>query len=170
MSVVLPNQRGVTNSAIARSSFPTCRPEAAKGSSGGNSTYNDLRASPYRKAVLTSAGMIDLLVPVSHFVIAREITVRIAIRPGIPANNSPRLSPVLNSRAARRALAIGYSSVPLSVNHPLDADHFSFFVLFHGFPCDNTIHLHPLESFHLFTFPFKHHFLTHTIGAKSQLN
>ena len=30
-----------------------------------------------------------------------------AINPGVPANNSPRLSPVLNSRATRRALAIG---------------------------------------------------------------
>ena len=51
--------------------------------------------------------MIDLLAPVSHLVIALEITVLVAINPDVPANNSPRLSPVLNSRATRRALAIG---------------------------------------------------------------
>ena len=82
---------------------------------GGNSTCSDLLVSPYRKAVLTSANMIDLVAPSSHLVIAREITVRIAIRPGVPANNSPRLSPVLNSRATRRALAIGCSSAASSL-------------------------------------------------------
>ena len=63
--------------------------------------------------------MIDLLAPLSHFVIALEITVRIAIKPGLPANTSPRLSPVLNSRATGRALAIGCSSVPWFCNEPL---------------------------------------------------
>ena len=80
-----------------------------------NSTYSDLLASPHKKAVLTSADMIELFAPFPHLVIAREITVRIAIRPGVPACNSPRLSPVLNSRATIRALAIGCSSVPLFV-------------------------------------------------------
>ena len=113
------------------------------------------------KAVLTSASMIDLLVPFSHLVIALEITVRMAIKPGVPANNSPRLSPVLNSRATRRALATGCSSAPLFVNDPLDADHLPIFVPLHGFPCDNTIHLHPVESFHFLAFRFNHHLLTH---------
>ena len=146
---------------MARSSFPTQRPEPDKGSSGGNSTYSDLLGSPYRKAVLTSANMIHLFVPSSHLVIAREITALIAIRPGVPANNSPRLSPMLNSRAARRTLAIGCSSVLLFVMTPFDADHFSFFVPFHGFSCDNTVQLHSLESLHLLAFCFNHHFLTH---------
>ena len=139
-----------------------------QGSSGGNSTYNDLLASPYKKAVLTSANMIDLFAPFSHLVIAREVTVRIAIRPGVPAHNSPRLSPALNSRASRRALAIGCSSVPLFVmthsfvrDNPLHADHFSFFIPFHGFSCKNTIHLHSLVSLHLLEFCFNHQFLTH---------
>ena len=100
---------------ITRSSLPTCRPHAAKGSSCGNSTYSDLLASPYTKAVLTSANMIDLLAQFSHLVVALEITVRMAIKPGVPASNSPRLFPVLNSRAASRALAIGCYSVTLFV-------------------------------------------------------
>ena len=116
---------------MARSSFRTYRLEAAKGSSGGNSTYNDLLASPNRKAVLTSASMIDLFAPFPHSVIAGEITVCIPIIPGVPANNSPRLFPVLNSRATRRALVnCDVSSVPLFVITPLDAGHFSFFVSF----------------------------------------
>ena len=110
------------------------------------------------RQVLTSASMIDLFAPSSHFVIAREITVRIATRPGVPANNSPSLSPVLNSRATRGALAIG---VPSSCNHPLDANHLLLFIPFHGFPGDNTIHFHPFESFQFLPFCFNHNLLTH---------
>ena len=86
--MVLPNRRGVP-SAI-HGTFKLARPDAAKGSSGGNSTFNDLVALPYRKAVLTPAYMIDLLVPFSNFVIALDITVRMTIKHGVPAKNSPR--------------------------------------------------------------------------------
>ena len=106
------------------------------------------------KAVLTSASIIDLLARFSPFVIVREITVRIAIEPGVPADNSPRLSPVLNSRATRRALAIECSSVPL-----FDADHLLLSVPFHGSPCDKAIHLHPFESLHFLAFRFNHHLI-----------
>ena len=74
-----------------------------------------------------------------------------------PSNhNSPRLSPVLNSRATRRALAIGCSSVSL-----FDADHLLLSVPFHGSPCDNAIHLHPFESLHFLAFRSKNNLLTH---------
>ena len=79
------------------------------------SKYSDLLVSPYKKAVLTSANMIDLFVPSSCLVIAREITVRIAIRPGVPASNSPLLSQCGTRVLPDVFLAIGCSSAPLFV-------------------------------------------------------
>ena len=56
---------------MAHSSLPTYWPDAAKGSSGGNSKYSDFLASPYKKAAVTSASRIALLVPFTCFVFAR---------------------------------------------------------------------------------------------------
>ena len=130
---------------MARSCFPTYRWEADMRSSGGNSTYSAFLASPYRKAVLTSARMIDLLAPSSRFVIAQEITVRIATHQ-ICLQCGTHVPPDVPSQ-------FSCSSVPLIViTHLLDAQHLPLFIPFHGFPYDNRIHFHPLESFHLFAF------------------
>ena len=96
---------------------------------------------------MTSASMIDLFVPFSHFVIAREIIVRIAIRPGVPANNSPRFVSGVELACYQTCLGNWMFFHSFVGDDPLDADHLSLFVPFHGFPCDNATHFHPLESF-----------------------
>ena len=101
-----------------------------------NSTYSGLLASPYSKAVLTSASMIDLFVPSSHLVIAREITVRIA-------TSSVELA------CYQTCLGNWMLFCSLICDDSFDADHSPSSSLFHGFSCDNTVHLHSLKSLHL---------------------
>ena len=102
--------------------FPRIDRKLTGGSSSGNSTFS-LLASPHRKAVLTSANMIDLFAPSSRFVIAREITVRIAIRHGVPANNSPRFVSSVDLACHKTRLGNWVLFRSFVRDDPLDADH-----------------------------------------------
>ena len=94
--VILPNRWCISSPVHGSLKLSHVVTVADKGSSTGNSMYNDLRASPYKNAVLTSASMKDLLAIDLHPVNALDIIVHMIIKPGVPANNSPSLPLISN--------------------------------------------------------------------------